>query len=267
LILQAPAALSAATTFTWSSTDPANGNIALSGSVTFTTQTDATSGFDLVITLTNTGPNTVVSSADLLTGLYFDINGGGGLGALGMLSATTSNLGLFNTLGGTNTGTAANICAPGVGGTAQANKCSATLGGGWEAGFWSAGVSSKNANLPTVTAHYGIGTSGQTGLFNGNANNGVGGSNYSIAPGSTPNGNGSVNTPLVDQSATFVLYGLNTSSITISNVFAAYGTAPEVVAAATNITSLPEPGTLSELAGGGLLIAIGGFFRKRRSSV
>jgi hypothetical protein len=267
LILQAPAALFADTTFTWSGTDPANGYL-LSGTATFKTPTAdiLNGGFDLMITVTNTATTLISASQDLLAALFFDINGGGGLGPLGMLSATTSSAGLFNAAGTTGSGAVTNICSTGQVGTALTNKCPTQIAGGWQAGYWSTGVANqplRTAPLAGVTSHYGIGTAGY-GVFSGSD---VGSSNYSIAPsvGTTSNPNGSVNFPLVDGTATFTLYGLSTSTITISNVFAAYGTGPEVVDAATNITAVPEPGTLTQVAGGGLLILIGGLFRKRRA--
>jgi len=268
LVLQAPAALCADTTFSWSGTDSANG-YQLSGTATFKTPTAdvLNGGFDLMITVTNTATTAVGQSQDLLSAIFFDINGGGSLGALGMLSATTSSAGLFNAAGGTGSGTAANVCAPNGSsvGPPLANKCASTVAGGWQAAYFATGVKNQAtvpASLSGVPSHYGIGTAGY-GLFSGSD---VGSSNYSIAPGAgtTAHPNGSVNFPLVDGSATFTLYGLSSSAITISNVYSAYGTAPEVVEAATNISAVPEPGTLAQLAGGGLLILIGGIFRKRR---
>ena len=68
----------------------------------------------------------------------------------------------------------------------------------------------------------------------------------------------------------FVLTGLTANAITIANVESAYGTAPDGVAAATNITqqSLPEPSSVTMLLmGGAMLLATIGLRRQasRRS--
>jgi hypothetical protein len=250
------------TLFNFSGTDALNG-YHVSGSVTFSTQVDGL-GYDLVIVLSNLASTGPATSADLLTGLYFDITPSSGTqGALGLLSAT-ANMGLITSTTTTTT-TPSNICAKGVGGTAQSNTCSATVAGGWEAGFWSGGVSSVNSTLTGVTAHYGIGTSGQGGLFSGNTAN-AGQVNYGIAPSvglsSSANSGVTGNFPYVSTEATFVLYGLTTNQITISNVFGAYGTAPEEVPGAV-LTATPEPASfVGALSGGLLMMAIG--WRRRK---
>jgi len=54
----------------------------------------------------------------------------------------------------------------------------------------------------------------------------------------------------------FVLSGLSSEDITISNVSGAYGTAPEGTPAAQQESDAPEPATMSVLAGGLALLAV-----------
>src|SRR4051794_22586143 len=70
-----------------------------------------------------------------------------------------------------------NVCAPGKGGTALNLSCASTIGGGWEAGYFAGGIGGGT----NATQHFAVGTSGQTGVFNGNAAN-VGNVNYGVAP-------------------------------------------------------------------------------------
>ena len=253
------------TLFNFSGTDSTTG-YSYSGSADFTTQTDG-GGYDLVIILSNLASTGPMSTADLLSGLYFDITPDTGtVGALGMLSATATDGLITSTT--TTTSSATSVCATGAGGTALAKTCSSTVAGGWEAGYWAGGVSSVNSTLTGVTSHYGVGSTGQGGLFSGNTGN-VGQANYSIAPAiglsSSANSGVTSNFPYVSNQATFLLYGLSTNHITISNVYGAYGTAPEgVPGGTTQAPTAPEPGTFAELAGGGLLISMMARLRKFR---
>ena len=151
-----------------------------------------------------------------------------------------------------------NICAPGTGGTALNNTCTSTIAGGWEAAYNPAGLGGGAA----ATQHYGVGTSGQGGVFSGNSAN-AGNANYGVV------GTAGINTgldgvgkmvPYSYHTATIVLAGLITSNVTISNVSGVYGTAPEGTPAAF-VDSAPEPGTYLLFAGGLGAIA---FFRRRR---
>jgi hypothetical protein len=217
--------------------------------IDFSTLADG-NAFDLAITLTNTG-DAPTTTAAILTGLYFDISSGVPQGALGMSSAV-ANDGLIDA---TNvvSGVGANICAPGVGGTATSPSCSSTVAGGWEAGYFLNGI-------PATGDHYGIGTSGQSGIFNGNGTSGVGNANYAIAPSSGITSSNAITNEVAYTytMATFTLTGLTSSDITISNVFAAYGTAPEFTPAGVPLeATVPEPATMAEFAAGALLLAFG----------
>jgi hypothetical protein len=225
----------------------------LAGEADFSIVADAASGFyDLQIVLTNTATAAPSVSSDVLSGLYFDVNStAGSLGALSMISAAATGGTVSST--GQTTATAgtigANICAPGAGGSAGSPTCAVTLPGGWEAAYNSTGFT------PTLTQHYAIGTTGQTGTFIGNSSTGTGQLNYAIMPSSgvstSANGGVSGNFPYVLASATLTLGKISTNQITISHVAGAYGTAPEATPSAQT-TTVPEPGSLA-IIGAGLI--------------
>ena len=244
--------------FTWSAS-PAS--YTLSGSADFSTVPDG-SGFDLVIVVNNTAPAGVSVSSEILTGLYFNI-AGPSQAALEMMSAVATG-GLIesgNYAQAANGTAGSNICAPGVGGSAGNPTCNSTIAGGWESGYWASGNSGYN---------YGVGTSGLSGAFNGNRSTGAGQVDYGIVPldgsGSpalvNPNTGVTNQFPYTAGIATFVLSGLTTNQITIADVSAEYGTAPEYSIRATQATpgsqyqvsGVPEPATIFELLGATLLI-------------
>ena len=241
--------------------------VAVSGTADFSIIVDG-SGYDLVIALTNTAAkNSPTSTAQILTGLYFDISTAPG--ALSMYSAVAS-LGMFTTGAAQSTPTAGtagtNMCAPGAGESGVApNATNCTVDGGWEAAYKSTGLGGG----ASATEHYGIGTSGQTGVFKGSNVNTF---DYGLAPeaGINPaNGGGLSNAYPPGYAAgagTFTLTGLTAAQIVniqILNVEAAYGTAPEGTPAATieQQTSTPEPASGFMLAGA---IAILGLFNRGR---
>jgi len=257
--IQGPAA-QANSIYTWSSQI---GGVAVSGSADFSTYAGA-AGYDLTIVLTNTSDNAPTSSATILSGLYFDITSTIGQGALGMQSAVATG-GLIQPryLHQAAAGTAGtNICAPGTGGTALSPSCTAQVAGGWEAAYFAAGFGDSND-------HYGIGTTGQSGVFQGNSSK-AGQADYAIAPGDGVGLSSGANASLTNHfpytygTATFVLTGLTTNNIAISNVFAAYGTAPEgTPGSSVPEAEAPEPGTIIEFGAGLLLVALGYRRRKR----
>jgi hypothetical protein len=253
--------------WSWSSTVV---GIPASGTVDFSTQVDSAGGFDLVIVLVNNAMTLPTSSSQVLDGVYFDLTSGPGSG-ISMYSAT-ADLGLLNS-GSYQTsptaGTAGtNICAPGAGGTASSpNSTNCTLGGGWEAAYGASGVGG-GAN---ATQQYGIGTTGQGGAFNGNGTTGTGSFDYGIAPviGINPTKSGGLSNAYpagyVYEQGTFVLRGFTTQNIIVTNVEAAYGTAPEGTPAATNVaSSTPEPPAISLFGGGALFLGLGLIRRRRR---
>jgi hypothetical protein len=217
-------------------------------------------GFDLQLDITNTATTVPPTTADVLTGIYFDLTALG-QGALGVKSATATS-GLVDAANQTtplastlNT----NICAPGKGGTALDNTCSSTIAGGWEAAYNPAGLSGG----ALATQHYGVGTSGQGGVFSGNAAN-AGNANYGVV--GTPGINTGLDgvggmVPYSYHTVTIFLAGLITNNVTISNVSGVYGTAPEGTPAAAVAGGTPEPGTYLMIAGGLCAIAL---FRRRR---
>jgi len=246
---------------TWSWTDTVS-TISVAGKVVFSTQQDG-GGYDLVIDLYNTSTVQPTSTAQLLTGLYFDISPSPG--PLKMRSAIAPD-GLLNdvnnptvvdplTLG-------ANMCAPfgaqlapdptDLPCVAPASGGSA-IDGGWQAAYqFPTGIGGgANANQ-----HWGIGTSGQTGVFQGNHVNAF---NYSIAGtiGVTGTQGGLTNEFLYAYGyGQFVLSGLSSEDITISNVSGAYGTAPEGTPAAQEESDTPEPATVTGIAGGLIALAM-----------
>jgi hypothetical protein len=254
LLLTAPAAYSVQI---WNWTGSFNG-YALSGSAEFSVIPDG-SQYALQVVITNTATVVPPSTADILTGLYFNITGANG--ALGMKSAT-ADLGLLDRTHQTPTSAysaGANICAP-KSSTALANVCS-SIPGGWQVVYKPGGIGGGAA----ATQQYGVGTSGQGGVFSGNAAN-AGNANYGVAPDAGINvaldGLGNM-VPYSYKRVTLVLHGLAAASISVEDVAAAYGTAPEATPAAEVYNSTPEPGTWAMIASG---IGILCWFRSRRES-
>ena len=246
----------------------------VSGTASFSVSADTTGagGYDLTIVVDNTADQQPMATAQILTGLYFDISGF--TGALSMYSAK-ADLGMLESGSAQNTPTTGTantpMCAKGAGGTGGAapNATNCTVSGGWEAGYSSGGLGGG----ASATQHYGLGTSGQTGIFHGND---VGTFDYGVAPGGTvginpANGgglSGAYPPGYVYGEAVFVLTGLTTQNITILNVSGAYGTAPEGTPAATNTTqsSLPEPSSATMLLTGGAMLVASMGSRRRRAS-
>lgn len=220
-----------------------------SGSATFWVAADG-AGWDLIIAIKNTAPAAPTTTAQILTGLWFDVSSS--QGALTMKSAVADS-GLqssLNQTGADSGSVGTNICAPGSGGTAPSSACGSTIGGGWEAAYGATGL-----NSGSVAEHYGIGTSGQSGVFNGNSSTGVGNADYGLVPGNgvgDGSGGGGVSgmLPYTYATAKFVLGGLTTNTITISNVVGTYGTLPEGTPAGTNVTPTPEPASVVLLLAG-----------------
>jgi len=249
--------------WTWSST--ASG-VLESGTADFSTQVDAVSGFDLVIVLVNNSTVKATASAQILDGLYFDLSSGGAASSLSMYSAT-ADLGLLTDSTSfqkdpTTATAGTNMCAPGTGaGTASApNSTNCTVADGWQAAYNSSGLNGG----AKATQQYGIGTTGQGGVFNGNGAQ-AGSFGFGIAPTAgvdpTTKGNGlegAYPPGYTYQQGTFVLRGFTTANITVANVAGAYGTAPEATPAGTIVvnTATPEPASAG-LFIGGLLLGLG----------
>jgi hypothetical protein len=250
----------ASTSWSWSSSINSTD---VSGSASFSIVADGP-GFDLVIVLDNTADELPSGTADILTGLYFDLSSTSSTpGPLSMYSAV-ADLGMFTNAGGlqtvaTNLTAGTNACAPGAGESASApNATNCTVDGGWESAYQSTGIGGG----ASAAQHWAVGTSGQTGIFHGNDVNTF---DYGVAPGggvgvdpTAGGGLGGAYPPgYIDGEVTFTLQGLTTSDITISNVSGAYGTAPEGTPAGTSDTSTPEPATMGLfLAGCALLLVL-----------
>jgi hypothetical protein len=215
-----------------------SGLAALSASATFTV-----SGGNLVVTLVNTSPDDVLVPTDVLTGVFFDING------VGALTPSTAILG---------------------GGSIVYNDPEGQPAGGNVGGEWAYASGLVGAPLGATE---GIMSSG-LGLFgNGNFNGpnldgptAVNGGGYGIvsAGDNVLTGNTPVTTePLIKNSVVFTLTGLpagwTTADLNVSNIFFQYGTA---------LAPVPEPSTI--VAGALLLLPFGistlRFIRKQRAA-
>jgi hypothetical protein len=219
--------------------------------VDFTVIPEDATHWALRLDITNTATAVPASTADILTGIYFDLTAVG-QGALGMSSAiaTSGIIDATHQTPGTQYNVGTNICADGKGGTALNNSCTANVAGGWEAGYWAGGISSVNSSL-AGTQKYGVGTVGGGGLFMGQTNR-TGNANYGIAPAAGINvvlSNVGNMAPYSYRTASITLTGLTTPNIRISNVLAGYGGTNEAMVWAVD-TSTPEPGTWLMMACG-----------------
>ena len=137
------------------------------------------------------------------------------------------------------------------------NATNCTVSGGWESAYRSTGIGGG----ASATQEWAVGTSGQSGIFHGND---VGTFDYGVAPGNSVGVNPALGGGLsggyppgyIYGQVTFILKGLTTSDVTVSQVAGAYGTNPEATPAATVNTSTPEPATFGMFFLAALLLAI-----------
>lgn len=155
-------------------------------------------------------------------------------------SSFSSDLtGLYFDIGGVSESALSMISGVATDGFVQSNGGQGSNNGGWESGFWSSGYNADN---------YGIGTSGRNGAYGWNDYGSPGDYYY------------------LDKSATFVLAGLTSSQISISDVTAEY-TAPGAsfytsqTAQATETNAAPEPATFFEFFAA--VIVLGFAYRRR----
>lgn len=251
--------------FTWTGSYTSGGEThPLDGSATFDTISDASGGYDLVITLANTAPEATPGPAWILDGLYFNILqgtatgiGGTSPGALTPISATAYELATV-AQNGKNGPFTATYGSPGASICSNAHPgfygCSTnTVAGGWEEAYSSGGLSGGQ--------HWAIGTARQ-GIFKGNNTGGI---NYSITPlaGIDAASWSADSSPYAYGYATFTFRGLSSSSIFITLVAATYGSGPSTTIDADLISGeAPEPRALVTTAAGAILLAALG--RRRR---
>jgi hypothetical protein len=246
--------------FTWDTSFVNAGTWFVAGNVNFAVTPDG-GGYDLVITLSNTSNVVQQHSSAALTGLFWNITvDGNDPAGLPMMSAKATG-GLINSDGSTAiAGTADyNICADNS--DTSLVSCSSTLDGGWQTKYTTASAGFSNTFPAAV--HWGIGTAGLSGIFEGGLVNGTNstpygpGGNFDFALVHNLDTTHMDTTPYVLDTATFVLTGLTSSNVVISDVLPAYGTAPEGVPTTTSEQppeNLPEPATMSVMCGGlGLL--------------
>lgn len=265
--------------FTWDSSFTSGGTFNVAGNVLFSVQPDAVSGYDLVITLSNTATEVQAHSPAALTGLFWNMTvDGNDPGGLPMLSAQATG-GLINSDGSSPIAGTANFDMCADNGTVSLVACSSTLQGGWQTKYTNAvgGLAStqtsSTGNFPAVV-DWGIGTAGLGGIFEGGNVNGPNtpvtpygpGGNFDFAILDNLDTTHMGTTPYALNTATFILRGLTSSNINITDVFPAYGTAPEGVPTTTQQpppngpppppeNNLPEPATMSVMGGGLALLA------------
>lgn len=263
----------ASTIWEWSSNNANYG--LLQGTTTFSVVVDSnksdcgmTTCYSLQIVLSNTSINPTDQSSQVLEGLFFDLKSNGSElnNPIGMLSALATG-GLLESTGTTIVPGSAgsDICGAGKATQGNArNPLCTIVSKGWEAAYSTGGFTVGGT---AYSQHYGIGDAGW-GLYIGKD---VGNSINGIVPGNgvgirSPNGSITKNYPFVYGTATFDLYGLTTNNVTISNVRAAYGTAPEATTSAevfvTGVAGAPEPASLSMV-----LVAVLGLLWLRRSDL
>jgi len=221
-------------------------------------------GCELTIEIEDTSPQAANSNPDMLDGLYFNIRqgttssqtAGTSPGGLALVSAAAPD-GLINATGNTiTTGSAgANICAPGGGTGVVTPLCAPTVSGGWQSAYNTSGLGGGMSAKQV----WGIGTTGQGGVFKGQA---VGTFDYTILSSA---GVGSKETvyPFVFDKADFVLTTLTSSNIYVWNVAATYGTGPDFVIPTMYVSGeTPEPRTFVMISGAVLVLMM-----KRRRRV
>ena len=261
-------------TFLWSSNNATYG--LLQGSVSFTFGSDPTTShcggancYYLTIVLNNTSTNPANQSSQILEGIFFDLQDSNHAEvniATGMYSASATG-GTISAPGTTSDpGTITNppnICGAGQASNSKSPLCT-TVAKGWENAYSTTGFPAVGTPSQAFNQHYGIGDAGWLLYQGGKVGNPTNGISPLAGISSSPNGSITKNYPFVNETATFVLYGLTRQDLTIANVVAAYGTAPEAeVAADSNTFNQPEPGTITMLLGGLAAVAVYRFRRPR----
>lgn len=252
LIIALTATANATTLWTWSGMI---NSYSIAGTVQFTEAANNNSSYDLEMDISNTASAMPLGTADILTGIFFDISANVAQSALAMKSASAT-LGLLDATHTTSPNSdtvGANICAAEGAQSANDPTCTSTITGGWQFAYKASGL----GGVSNATQRYGVGTAG-LGIFNGNS---VGNANYGVAPsaGANPNTDGLGNMePYSYRSIVILLTGITTANFTISNVSAVYGTLPDATPGALDSTSsaTPEPGTWTMLLGGFVLVLL-----------
>lgn len=236
---------------------------AVSGSVKFSAISNGAGGYNLQIDITNTATIKPPATADVLTGIYFDVLvGGASPGPLSMKSAVAT-AGLLDATHQTapNASTInTSVCSPGGVNSALSPTCATTVAGGWQLDYKSSGI---GGGASATHQKYGVGTSGQGGAFDSSGSR-AGGVNYGVLPSAGYSSSSlNSNAPYSYHTVTIVLTGLTSNLFQISNVNAAYGDSPSGTPAASLVfEDQPEPETWILMGTGLALIAVS---RRRRT--
>ena len=180
----------------------------------------------LTLKLTNTTLGGTPTRTQLLTGVFFTIDGADPTLSLSSTALTA----------GSELYTAA---------TTHTGSANLNVTGGYQLVGYPGGSFPNNSNNMAFPYEYGISTVGMSGLFQGNI---VGNDNYAIASAGT---NFGLNTfkkalPLVMSSVTFTIPGFNgLSDSQIGNVAFGYGSLPDAVIRSRD--RVPEPGPIAML--------------------
>ncbi|MDR3530886.1 MAG: PEP-CTERM sorting domain-containing protein [Rhodopila sp.] len=244
-----------AQTFTGTYINTANGNRVDTATAVFS----LINGTTLQVVLTNTSTNTAYNNPDLLSGLFFAIAGSP---ALTPLTATTPS-----------------IVNPGACASGKVSVCSSSqVNVGDEWGFVYSASGFKSSTLNASGSQYGIAAAGYSSLnpsfgssavFSSGSPQDLGGNctkngkcnlkglDFSIVGSNYASGESS---PLSNTSVTYTFaLPSQVSSLGISNVYFAYGTAPDGLALGRNV---PEPASIAMFCTG---IAALGIMRRRKS--
>jgi hypothetical protein len=224
LMLLLPHAAKADILSTWYWTDTIDSQ-AVNGTAVFSTIKEGTNQYDLVIQLSNNITSYPSSTANILTGLVFNITSGGPGTSLTLVTASAP-FGLLSASTNPQTTPDPGSAGASICGLAQPlNACSNHVAGGWEAAYSNTGLTG-GTNWAS-SAHYGVGDSG-LGIFNGGVNGNT--SQYGIAPVVGIIGQDSIynddQPPYTLYLATITLSGLTNPDPTIGGVIAAYGSTP-----------------------------------------
>ena len=216
-----PVALSAPITFVGSGVISSTGN-AVSGTIRFALPGEAgcsAAAGSMCITITNTTAGGTLNRSDVLSGFFFDVGSANPTLTLASGTGTVVQNGLPPIANAD-----LNFTSAGKGRYIVKGAPGTTLG--------------TNINGVAFPYEYGVSTVGYSGIFNGGQ---VGNDDYAIVSvGTNLTVSGINSIPLVQTTATFVIAGFGTNSLSqIQNVTLGYGSLPDLLL--TTTVQAPEP--------------------------